>query len=217
MNLSSANLIVASILAKLSPACERCEVAGSVRRKKPDNIKDIEFVCVPNKISPVHNLFGERQYDHVALEYVITQLGYVYTAGERLKKVRVDGVNVEIYICFPPAQWGVIYTIRTGPWQFSQWCVTQRNLGGQLPSHLYVKSGAVWEGGERVMQDDGEGDVKWIWQGGEIIPTPEERDFFKILELDWIEPWNRDAKWRRQSASPCWPSPSPPSSPAYGA
>jgi DNA polymerase/3'-5' exonuclease PolX len=192
MNLHSATQIAADILARLSPVCERCEIAGSVRRKKRDNIKDIEFVAVP-KISPVTNLFGERQYDHVSLEYVITKLGYVYAAGDRLKKVRMNGVNVEIYIVYPPAQWGVIYTLRTGPRQFSQWCVTQRNLGGQLPSHLYVKDGAVWKGGQRVFQDDG----SWIWQGGEIIPMSEERDFFRVLELEWIEPENREAKWKR--------------------
>jgi DNA polymerase/3'-5' exonuclease PolX len=193
MNLQSANLIATDILTKLSPACERCEIAGSVRRKKRDDIKDIEFVCVP-KISPVTNLFGERQYDHVALEHVITRLGYIYTAGPRLKKVRVNGVNVEIYIVYPPSQWGVIYTLRTGPRDFSQWCVTQRNLGGQLPSHLYVMAGAVWLGGARTMQDDG----SWIWQGGEIIPMPEERDFFSVLELEWIPPEKRKAQWRRR-------------------
>lgn len=193
MNLPEASTIAKNIFAHISPSCDRCEIAGSVRRRKLGDIKDIEFVILP-KLSPVRNLFGEIQYDHNALEQMIYKLGYIYADGPRLKKVHVDGkVNVEFYIVLPPAQWGVIYTVRTGPREFSTWCVSQRSIGGQLPSHLYVKDGAVWEGGERILQDDG----SWAWQGGEIIPTPEEQDFFDILELDWIDPERREAKWRR--------------------
>lgn len=200
MNLREATIVAGDVLSKISPACQRSQIAGSVRRKKLGGIHDIELVVVP-KISPVRNLFGEVQYDHNHLEQVIYKLGSIYADGPRLKKIRLEdfgylqenGVRVEIYIVIPPAQFGVIYTLRTGPREFSTWCVSQRNIGGQLPSHLYVKDGAVWEGGQRVLQEDG----SWAWQGGEIVPTPEERDFFEVLELGWIEPEKRRANWRR--------------------
>lgn len=44
--------------------------------------------------------------------------------------------------------------------------------GVQLPSYLAVRDGVVWKNDQPV-------------------PTPEEVDFFRVLELDWIPPQQR--------------------------
>ena len=80
--------------------------------------------------------------------------------------------------------------IRTGPNKpennFSQWMVTPKYKGGALPDGLKVDSGAVWK-----VQSD---------MRLELHPLlmPEERDFFELCGMDYIEPANRIAQWSRQ-------------------
>lgn len=82
----------------------------------------------------------------------------------------------------PPAQWGLIMAIRTGPKDFSRWIVTQRYKGGALPSDCRVNKGAVWH-------------------GDRMIEMPEEIQFLQFLGLGWVEPEERVAKWGTPVAS----------------
>ena len=84
-----------------------------------------------------------------------------------------------MFLVLPPAQWGVIFAIRTGPAKFSQWLVTPRRHGGALPSYCRVRDGGVYKAGAKV-QGPGARDG--------LILMPEEKDFFDLLGLDWIEP-----------------------------
>lgn len=195
MKWRQAAAIANKIIGHLEPHCERICAAGSVRRQKFD-VKDIEVVAIP-KVSPVTNLFGERVYDHAAIEIASLKLGQILKAGERYKQIRLaGGINLDLYMVTPPAQWGVILATRTGPAEFSKWLVTQRFLGGILPSHAYVRDGAVWVGGSRFWDEANE---KWIWSGGEIMPMLEEKDYFEFLGLAWMEPEHREAQWKREA------------------
>lgn len=194
MNLHKATSIGNHIIEALSPHCERGPVfAGSIRRNKPE-VKDIELIAVP-KITPVLNLFGEMQYEHATIEIASLKLGEILKAGQRYKQIALpQGINLDLFMVQEPAQWGVLYTIRTGPADFSRWTVTQQFMGGALPGASYVRDGAVRKGGTRIYDDDQE---KWIWMGGEIVPMPEEIDFLEYCGLGWIEPEKREPKWRR--------------------
>jgi DNA polymerase/3'-5' exonuclease PolX len=55
MNWGEANRLALSVTSALSPYCVKCEVAGSVRRRKPDRIKDVEIVLIPRSDS-LHEL-----------------------------------------------------------------------------------------------------------------------------------------------------------------
>jgi len=46
MNLTEAQRIAQIVKSELSPHCERIEIAGSIRRGKPE-VKDIEIVAIP--------------------------------------------------------------------------------------------------------------------------------------------------------------------------
>ena len=54
--LEVAQKIAVDICYKLQPFCEKINIAGSVRRKKPE-VKDIEIVCVP-KQETQYDMFG---------------------------------------------------------------------------------------------------------------------------------------------------------------
>jgi DNA polymerase/3'-5' exonuclease PolX len=153
----------------LSPVCERIEIAGSLRRLKPD-VGDIEIVCIP-KIE--YDLLGNEYYKPFQIERILGRDGFEMPRfnGEHFKQFDTGPCNCDLFIT-TPEQWGVIFTIRTGPADFSHRLVTQRNKGGLLPSYLRVKDGR-------------------IWHGDQALGTPEEKDVFALLRLPWIEPCDR--------------------------
>ena len=159
------------LLELLHPECQRIEIAGSVRRQKPD-VGDIELVAIP-KMVPSGDLFGTPV--SALSGYDFTRLGKVLKHGQRYVQIALhQQINLDLFLVLPPATWGVIFTLRTGPDTFSRSCVTPRSKRGLLPSYLQVKDGAVRHAST-----------------GEVIPTPEEKDFFRVLEMQWIPPDKR--------------------------
>ena len=182
MKHEDAKPIVEKWLEALSPSCERIEAAGSYRRGKPE-VKDIDLVCVP-KIQTEPDLFGGPGTQINLLEVAISKLFWdrFYTArlkdGPRQKQLlTTEGMHLELWIVLPPAEFGVIYLIRTGPADFGHWCVTTRNKGGALPSFYQFREGAIWKRQEKIR-------------------TPEEKDVFHLLGLGYLEPEERRAEWR---------------------
>jgi DNA polymerase/3'-5' exonuclease PolX len=166
----------------LLPSCERVEIAGSVRRGKYE-VKDIELLAVP-KVKIFPDIWGKPGTQINLLEARINTLfmerAYLAATkrGPRYKQlVLLEGIHLDLFIVQPPAEWGVQKLIRTGPADFSQFCVTQKNKGGALPSYLHVKDGAIWHRSKK-------------------IETPEEEDVFRILGMEYIEPKDRRAQWR---------------------
>lgn len=66
----------------------------------------------------------------------------------------------------------MIFTIRTGPADFSHRLVMRREHGGYLPSTYSVKD-------------------CHIWCDGVPFETPEETDVFDVVGIKWVEPWSR--------------------------
>ena len=163
MELTRAREIAERVLALLRPFCVRAEIAGSIRRGKPE-VGDIEIVVMPKDEwfeFRVPGLFD-------CCEFVIN--------GPRHKKIALaDGLDLDLFIVLPPAQWGVIFTLRTGPAEFSYWIVNRRSCGGRLPSNCRVRDGQVI-------------------RNGEPLPMPEEEDFLRLLELEGIAPGERGAQ-----------------------
>ena len=162
-------------LEELTPFCERIEIAGSIRCKK-DHVGDIEMVAIPKFESWGNELFG-KPITYNALEKVIFEArknGLVLIKnGDRYKQMHlVEGINLDLFICLPPAQFGVIFLIRTGPAEFSKKVVTQKRIGGYLPSDCVVREG-------QVLRDD------------VLIPMSEEEDFLELLGMPGLKPEER--------------------------
>lgn len=177
MKLSEAEKITKQVIDRLAPYSERIEIAGSIRRLKPD-VGDIELVAIP-KTTPILDLFNQQigetsmLYDRKLME----SLGIVQKFGKRQCQVALyQDVQLDLFIVLPPAQWPVIFTIRTGPPDFSKWIVTPRNKGGALPNGWRSENGRIWDG-QTEMQFE------------------EELDFLKFLGLGWIEPKDRQPRW----------------------
>ena len=169
MKYNAAKLYVDTVLAELGPYCQRIEPAGSFRRRKPE-VGDLDVVAIPQFTT---NLFGEISGQSKLNSYDYSRLGRVMKGGTRYKRIELeDGFCLDLFIVTPPAQWGVVFLIRTGPAGYSRRFVTRRKYGGMLPSNLKVRDGA-------------------IWHGIELVPTPEEKDVYSILGLPFVAPWER--------------------------
>jgi DNA polymerase/3'-5' exonuclease PolX len=200
LNLSQALPLAEKIKTTLSPACDRIEIAGSIRRRAPI-VGDIEIVAIPKMCPDLEaqpSLFGEPQKMVSALDPLLEKLvsekphfKWGSKNGELYKNFRVqfnsDGAEIalDLFITTPP-QWGYIFALRTGPGDFNKAWVTQQSKGGLLPDEYR------FEGGWLVGPD------------GQRIPTPEEIDIFGLLgEGQIMAPENRD-NWRCYATlSPC--------------
>lgn len=183
LDLATARSLTDELIRFLAPDCERIEIVGSVRRKRPA-VKDIELLVEPRVEPLVTDLFGGTT-DYVPLEGLIAksiQAGVFAprldkngrsALGERYKRLLYRGVPLDLFIRRDPAQWGVLMAIRTGPAEWSQRLVTQRRFGGYLPDGWRVHDGGIYD------------------DQGTLRETPEERDVFELLELPWIEPQHR--------------------------
>lgn len=197
MELERATKLVNELVEYLKPGCSRIEVAGGIRRGKSD-VHDLEIVAVP--IPRTRLVFGQKQIFKTELDALLYDMCAQdptkrdvlnltpHNKGEKYKKFKVVGsasvfnpnIYLDLFVVTPPAQWGVIYTIRTGSAEFSHWLVTKRSQGGALPERFQVTDGAV---------------INFLT--GEILDTPEEIDFLKLLELGWVEPSQREPQWHK--------------------
>ncbi len=170
--------IAEKLVTAMRPFCHRVEIAGSLRRGKSD-CKDLEIVAQPRTLEQ-RDLFGEVRVELELSELDNCLKTLVYNDvlwpakknGERYKQYTIRDVyplKLDLFIVRSPAQWGAIYTIRTGPAAFSKKLVTQRRHGGHLPGQFKQKDGALWE-------------------NNDLIETPTERAYFDALGLDWIAP-----------------------------
>jgi len=183
MKLKLAQNIAESLKSKLAPYCERIEIGGSIRRKKPEP-NDVELVCIP-KFAEIGT--GQIQLDGAAstvstnlLSNELHQHFNVHKGGEKYFQIGVfDGqiighrqyINVDIFMA-THTTWGYIFMLRTGPREFSKFVVTELKRRGFTP-----KGGAVWSGGEPIPTRD-EGDVFHLLQIADIYPEYRFKEAF---------------------------------------
>lgn len=214
MNLTDARFIADLLSDKVNGSCElfqgvpMCVIAGGVRRLSAE-VHDIEIVSKPILKAPRAE-FGQKKAFATEFDKVLAKLeddGYIHflMGGEKLKKYELhlqafgleptlNPFKVEFYQCTPPAQFGVLLTIRTGPARddnnFSKWMVTQRKAGGALPNGYRVKHAAVWREDQIDSKDEP--------ISGEVpLSMPSEKEFFEFCGLQWRESTNRVALWRK--------------------
>ena len=164
------------------PAFILVEVAGSVRRMKP-GVKDIELIA-RTYWHPIVDMFGKSS--GIVLPHEVVNIAEIFKAkrtiknGQRYKQFDLGEIKLDLFIVFPPASWGVIKLIRTGPADFSRKCVTQKNKGGYLKDGYFVKDGSLWQYGFRDNEV-----IK------EMVTTMTEIDFFEYLTIDYLAPEKR--------------------------
>lgn len=171
MKLPEARRMAERIVAELSPLCERIEVAGSVRRGRPE-VGDLDFAVL---VAP-----GQRL---VVRERAIARATIVKD-GEDVLIVRLaGGMQADFYFARPasadllqpiPGNWGTVLLCRTGS--------KEHNI------HLAQtarRQGLQWETmtGITLTQPDG---------SREVLASETEEDIFRTLGLDYVAPERRE-------------------------
>ncbi len=176
-----AHFVANELLEALGAACERIAIAGSLRRGAQE-VKDVELVAMPRRAT---DLVGAAN-GPCLLTLTLRELAYkgkIRWRGEThptsstpfLEERRAwflvslpREVRVDLFAVRPPAQWGAIFAIRTGPAEYSRRLVTvcQRK-------NLRCRDGRL---------------LDWT---GRTVATPEERDFIEACGLPYVSPRNR--------------------------
>lgn len=190
MNYEQAKTIAIEICHKLQPHCEIINIAGSIRRRKPE-CGDIEIICIANTTA-AYDLFKVECGKHRTFEFQHT----VASLGEKIKGDVADGRYMQIMLpqnikldLFMPVRDDYYrqYAIRTGSAEFAHKVIAaawlKKGWCGTINAGLCRQS-------ECVKQGD-----KWIC----VIKKPmkpvawqSEQDFFKFLDIPWVQPSQRE-------------------------
>jgi DNA polymerase/3'-5' exonuclease PolX len=166
---ATAAAIAAQLVHELRPVAARVKTVGSVRRRRSE-VGDIEILIEPRTMTV--GLFGEEGPDLDSIRDVASRWGRLTKNGPRAIQVEIpDGIHVDLFLCHPPAQWGSLLAIRTGPATLSTWAVT-----------LMRERGLRHVGGH--VEDD----------CGNLVATPQEEDFFAAAGLPCLPPRLRDSR-----------------------
>lgn len=176
------------VLGQIEAYVTRFEILGSIRRGKAE-VNDIEILVEPKYELVPAGLFGENEPRNLLFPAMQQKLadGVIEhrpdvngrgAFGERYMRINwvipespelsEERVPVDFFVCLPPAQWGVLKVIRTGPAEFSHKVVSPRPYG-HLPMGMAVASGQLLD-------------------RGNALETPDEQTFFDQIGLDYIEP-----------------------------
>lgn len=166
--------VAAALVDRLSPACIRIEIAGSLRRQCAE-VGDIEIVAIPR----LHvDMFGEPTDRTHVDDLLATWPVELAKNGAKYKQFTLttnsgSEYQVDLFLQPDPATWGVNFMIRTGSGEFSKRMVTPKRLGGYMPDGFRVQDARVWN-------------------GPTVLPTPEERDVFDLWGMAFVEPCDRN-------------------------
>lgn len=149
----------------IAPHCKRSKVVGSLRRRRP-LVRDIEIVIEPRQ-TPSLGL-TDPEPDIESVHTALRSLGEVGKCGQRFVQVHGvlgSGLTLDAFMIHPPAEWGSIVAIRTGPYE----------LGIAAMTRLKRRGTPHRQG--RIVG----------------VPTPTEEAFFEAAGLPCLPPHERDA------------------------
>ncbi|GAH43204.1 unnamed protein product [marine sediment metagenome] len=169
MELERAQEIADELLKQLYPYCQRIEVAGSVRRQKPEP-SDIELLCIPKYVAGVDQL--DREIGALMIQGI---LGFrlnkrgsrIYGPKNKLL-IHINGIGVDIFSTDEQC-WPVALVVRTGGKETNKRIATAALRKGWR-FHAY---------GSGFSTPDGE------------IVCHSEREVFEAVGLPYQEPWER--------------------------
>lgn len=164
MKLEHALYLAESAMDLLAPHCERIEIAGSIRRRRPE-VEDIEIVAIPKPydvgrfesgIATVVNLWPR----------VRGELPCLYT-----RRRLTGGMELDLFVA-TPENWGYILAIRTGSADYSH----------KVLARKWRRRGFAGRGGMLYNSR------------GQAVDVREEEDVFAVVGLAWVPPELREVE-----------------------
>ena len=162
MKLEEAQKIANKYLGLLKPYCSRIEIAGSVRREKPE-VKDIEIVVIPHKkvLPDIHFI---DPYERFCEEINKLEKVKGEPTGKYTQRILPEGIKLDLFMA-TERNWGNIFAIRTGSADFSH----------KILACGWVKAGYKSKDGI-------------LTKNGQEIECREEKDLFNLIGVPFVEP-----------------------------
>lgn len=174
MKLHEARALAADLRDHLAPYCDRIEIAGSIRRLKPEP-KDIELVCIP-KLGG--GMFGEDRLE--AFGICAASLMHITMGdlihGKHIRGTLRNGIKVDLFTA-TAHNWGWIFTLRTGSAEHNIKLVQRMKRNGYR-----CADGRVW------------------WKG-EPLDVRTEEAAFSLAGLRYVEPQFRTVEHAKSAAA----------------
>jgi DNA polymerase/3'-5' exonuclease PolX len=170
VELTKAREIADDLKRRLEPVCERVEVAGSIRRQKP-NPKDIELLVIP-KYNGLADML-DREIQTLMLKGILdcrlNKRGHrVYGPKNKLMLHIPSGMAVDLFSS-TESNWGMALFVRTGP---KEW-----NIRAMSRLHELRMSGHAYGGISN--------------SAGSEFNCPDEETIFRYLQWAYVPPERR--------------------------
>jgi DNA polymerase (family 10) len=137
----------------LAPYCERIEVAGSIRRKKP-TVHDIDLVLIPKPLTDIVGMLRR------------TVMADVLKQGPRIVNLKIHDIGVDLNYA-SSSNFEAVLLFRTGPWEHNERLARKAKRMG-LSFSIY----GVYKKGTRIDNGTEEGIFEAL---NEAYRAPEER------------------------------------------
>lgn len=162
--LDDAESVAGAVFRLLEPHVKRLMIVGSIRRRRPI-VHDIDMVVEPHPGGE-----GRVQLAKAILDNEIADKGEL-TAPEKIWKCLCTGIQLELYLATPET-WAGLLVVRTGS--------ASHNV---LIASTAKRRGLQWKA-------SGEG---FLDSTGHMVPVRSEEDVFRILEMTYRHPVQREA------------------------
>ena len=191
MYLKDAKQIAIEVGFSLQPYCDKINIAGSIRRQKPE-VKDIEIICVP-KSEIIYDLFNSPTGKQRSAGFIetVNSLGKIIKGKPtgKMMQIELPGIMLDLFI---PDDFDYYrqYAIRTGSadysfkiiangWKKKGWCGSDKGLR-KITDCVEMKG------------PDGKSKWKCVNKDAELPPVwTSEEDFFKWINVPFIHPSKR--------------------------
>lgn len=119
-------------------------------------------------------MFGNTSYLWADVRDALAMFKMV-RGGDHYQQYDLGICKLDLFVT-STEQWGVIFTLRTGSAEFSHNLVTPKPYGGKMPEGMFIQDGRLWS---RI--------------AGHCVSmvTLEEKDLFRAMGLEWVEPERR--------------------------
>ena len=155
--------IAQEVLEQLRPHCYRCEIAGSIRRRKPQ-VKDIDIVAIPK---PYEIGLLESGIATVVNRWKIVRgkLPSTYT-----QRILPDGTILDLWLA-EKSNWGYLYAMKTGSYVYN----IKKLVAGWNKQGYKSVDGVLWKDGE---QFDAQEEEDLFRLAGVPYVSPEKRNWY---------------------------------------
>jgi DNA polymerase/3'-5' exonuclease PolX len=176
MELQQAQAVAQKVKAAIAPSASRVEIAGSIRRLKPQ-VKDIEIVAIVHDYDALYaNLAQHGRFIKPSVPDIID---WQFKPGAKYVRMLLhEDVKLDLFVA-SPENWGPLYMMRTGGAVGADGSPYNGFVPGMFARWKKMSGGGKMVGCMPTMPD------------GLQLECPEEEDFFELLEMNFVPPEER--------------------------